>query len=322
MRDGFGLSDDGALGGFPGGATFTSGDGSMGFVLAEDEAERALGGALAWSRSAGVRELHVLAPADAAGALARRALAFADPPAVHRVVGREVARAEPSTLPVFASTPPPGDEAFVEQFRAAGADPVVEQGMLVAEVLGLEVARVVDGQLEVGVGKHDREAQKLMNPDRRPFDALVAAVEAVRAVRRAGGPPHPMKDLAASRWLRAVVCADPSLARVSPGAAGGAGAAGGLWPVPSTVPRADLRLPAPAPAAGDGVVVVCSTGIDVDLVPAAADERLAHGDGADTRLVLVVPEPDAYPVTRALAAALARPAEVVTVPADWRTLSP
>jgi hypothetical protein len=51
-------------------------------------------------------------------------------------------------------------------------------------------------------------------------------------------------------------------------------------------------------------------------VPAAADARLAHA--RDARLVLVVPERDAHPVTAALAAELVHPAEVVTVPDDWR----
>ena len=57
-------------------------------------------------------------------------------------------------------------------------------------------------------------------------------------------------------------------------------------------------------------------GIDLGLVPMAADLRLAHAPGA--RLVLVVPERDAHPVTRRLAAALVEPAEVVALPGDWR----
>jgi hypothetical protein len=114
-----------------------------------------------------------------------------------------------------------------------------------------------------------------------------------------------MNQYAAARWLRWVVIAHPELV-----------GAKALHPVSPTLLRGDLREHQPAPAAGDGVIVVCSTGIDVDLVPTAADARLAHDPGA--RLVLVVPAPDAHPLTRTLAAQLADPAEVVTVPAGWR----
>lgn len=315
-RDQFGVDAAAARpGGFPGGAVLLDPAGGRGFVLVEERAERSLGGALAWARSVGVAPsaLHLLAPADAAGGLARRASQFASPPAVFLNVGAEVERAEPTPLPEWPALgfdPTP----FVDELHRAGAEPVVEQGVLVGEVLGLEVARVVDGVLEVGVGKHDREAQKLMHADRPPFEALAAAVEAVRARRCAGAASHPMNELAAARWLRAVVCARPSVVGLDGGA---------LRPVSSTVPRPDLRLPAPASAAGPGVVVVCSTGIDLDLVPTAADERLAHGDvGPSTRLVLVVPEHDLHPVTEWLASALAVPAEIVTVPSDWRERGP
>jgi hypothetical protein len=62
--------------------------------------------------------------------------------------------------------------------------------------------------------------------------------------------------------------------------------------------------------------VVASTGIDLDLVPAAADARAA--DPRHPALVIAVPARDDHPVTRALAAALTLPATVVTVPDDWR----
>jgi hypothetical protein len=65
------------------------------------------------------------------------------------------------------------------------------------------------------------------------------------------------------------------------------------------------------------VLVVCSTGIDLDLVPFAADARLL--DGRDPRLVLVLPDGDDHPVTRDLAGALRRPADVVTVGREWRS---
>jgi len=61
---------------------------------------------------------------------------------------------------------------------------------------------------------------------------------------------------------------------------------------------------------------VFSSGVDVDLVPTAVDARLA--DSRNPRLVIVVPERDDLPYLRKLAEALREPADVVTVPDDWR----
>ncbi len=287
----------------------------MGWVLAEDQPERALGGALAWARHHGVAELHVLA-AESTSLLARRALAFSNPPQVWRVEGRSLAPAAPG-LPVVEPSLPHEAEAFVPALAEAGVEPVVEHGALTGEVLGLEVARVVVDELgaflEVGVGKHDRYAQRLMHQDRPPLEALAAAAAAVRERRRPDAPAHQVNQLARERWLRSLVVDRPEVVGAS-----------ALAPMAPTVRRTDLRQAAPAPAAGldvDGrpMVVVCSTGIDVDLVPAAADARLSHD--AEARLVLAVPAADDHPLTRDLAAALSRPAAVEPIPGDWRRLS-
>ena len=65
--------------------------------------------------------------------------------------------------------------------------------MLYAEVLGLPVARVVDGHLEVGVGKHDREAQRMAGDCR---STALAGRRWVREARLTGG--HEMHPLASS----------------------------------------------------------------------------------------------------------------------------
>ncbi len=297
---------------FPGGATIRY-EGS-GWVLAQDQPERALGAALAWASQAGVEELHVLAEASA-GALARRAAAFAEPPTVWLVEGTKVGPAPPEQLAAQAPVPPEV-AALTTMLEDAGVEPVVEHGVLLGEVLGLEVVRVVTEEfgprLEVGVGRFDRDLQRLVHPDRAPQEALVSAAAVVRRLRRAGAPSHQANQLAKERWLRAVVVANPELVGAT-----------SLAPVPSPVKRGNLRQRAPAPAAGldvrgDPMLAVCSTGIDLDLVPAASDARLA--DERRPRLVLAVPEADDHPFTRELAAALAEPAEVVAVPGDWRRL--
>ncbi|MDQ3679134.1 MAG: hypothetical protein M3378_01040 [Actinomycetota bacterium] len=303
---------DATAGTFPGGATL--GTAGTGWVLAEDQPERALGGALAWGRRHRIPEIHLVAE-KAAGLLARRALAFRDPPHVWQLEGRTLARARPEP-PAPEPTLSADVAAFLPFFSEAGVEPVVEHGVLTGEVLGLEVARVVVDEvgafLEVGVGKHDRYAQRLMHHDRPPLEALAAAAASVREVRNAHAPAHEINRLSRERWLRAVVMARPELVGAS-----------SLSPVRSPVPRSGLRQPVPAPAAGldaDGrpLVVVCSTGIDVDLVPTAADVRLA--DRRQARLVLAVPTSDDHPLTRDLAGALAEPAQVTTVPGDWRRL--
>ena len=312
VRDHWGDADRFAVP-FPGGAALQAG--RAGWVLANDDPARAIGPALLWAWRAGVDELHVLAATETSR-LARRATAFVRPAQVWRVESRTVDAATPEPacqLPSWRAELAP----WVALVRAAGAEPVVERGALIAEVRGLEVARVVDdgleGRLEVGVGKHDRHAQQLVGRHVPTQDVLIAAVATVREHRRVDAPPHPLNRLAPERWLRALVVARPELA-----------GARHLAPAPAPVERADLRLPSPAAATGMDefdrpLVVVCSTGIDVDLVPTAVDARLADGRGA--RLVLVVPERDDHPAHAALAASLVEPAEVRTVPDDWRAMA-
>jgi hypothetical protein len=303
-----GTAPDDRPGTFPGGAALVVG--GRAWVLVEQGVSRALGPALAWARRQGATGLDLVVDGEheRAPVLARRASTFDPAPRVWTAAGRELEPVVPASPP----TDPPLDPrvaAFADVLVRAGAQPVVEHGRLIGEVAGLEVARVevVDGepQLQIGVGRFDREAHALVSRDRPTEEALADVVVLVRRHRRPDAPPHPLRQLAAARWLRARLVGDPSLV-----------GADHLAPVAATVEAPDLRTPWPAPAAGVDaggrpVVVVCSTGIDLDLVPAAADARLADGRGA--RLLVAVPGRDDHPVTRALAAVLAKPAEVVTV---------
>ena len=281
--------------------------------MVEDEPERALGRALLWAGKAPIDDLHLLV-GDKAGVLARRASAFARPPRVWFVDGTALSEAEPEPLPDDLVLDPRVAE-LADLIRSTGAEPVVEHGVLRAEVLGLEVARVEvddDGPwLQVGVGKHDRHAQRLVHGDEPTREALVRAVATVEGHRRPDAPHHPYKLLAPERWLRARAVANPGMI-----------GAAELAPVPSPVDRDDLRKPAPAPAAGvdlDGgpLLAVFSTGVDVDLVPVAAEARMA--DGRNPRLAVVVPERDDHPYLRPMAQSLREPAEVLTVPENWRS---
>jgi hypothetical protein len=132
----------------------------------------------------------------------------------------------------------------------------------------------------------------------------------VRRHRRPGDRTHPLARLAGERWLRSALVRSPGLV-----------GAAHLDPAEPTVARDNVRDPVPAIAVGVGidgrpVVVATSIGVDLDLVPSAADARLVHAP--DARLVLAMPERDALDVTRRLANRLTDPAEVVTVPEDFR----
>jgi hypothetical protein len=286
---------------YPGGAALAGPDGV--WVLVEADPARSLGPALAvaWKTGSLERVQLFVEDVDAAGVLARRASCFAESPTIWVVDGASAVRAAPTP---FAAPVPVAPEvaALADVIAAAGADPVYEHGRLIGEVEGLEVCRVEPGpppHLGIGVGRFDREANELLGQD-----SLADVVRVVREHRREDAPDHPLKRWAASRWLRTRLLREPSLV-----------GADVLFPMAPTTEPPDLRTSWPAPATGtagdEPIVVVCSVGVDLDLVPAAADVRLA--DGRDARLAVVVPERDVHPVTVALAAALVQPAEVVGI---------
>ncbi len=296
---------------FPGGAALV--DGAVGWVQLAGDAAPRLGAALAWARRAGVTEVQVVIDApEAAGLVARQAALFRPAPTVWRVDGAALVRAEPAPAPV--PLPAPVAPELHALLADAGLTVVDEDGMAVGELLGLEVARIVHGvdgpELEVGVGRADRELTAMAHAELPAAARVARVVDIVARERRSGAPPHPLNQLVPERWLRASLVADPGLI-----------GAAVLTPVPSVVPRSNLRQRSVATAVGtdlDGqpLVVTCSTGIDLDLVPSAADDRAAHAPEA--RLVLAVPDRDARGLTADLAAALDPAAEVLAVDGDWR----
>jgi hypothetical protein len=300
----------------PGGATLL--EGTSAWVLLDRDPVRAFGAALVWADRQGVTDLHVLAGADA-GVLARRARCFEPPADIWGIEGTALVAAAPDPVPPRRSAVPAAalDRLLVD----ADVEVVVEDGIVRGEVNGLEVARVVHGVstagvpldgplLEVGVGQADRELTGMVHGAMDPVDQLARIVEIVRAQRRPGAPPHPLNRLVPERWLRALLMAAPARLGLEE-----------LRPIEAAVPRTNLRDRGVAAALGrtangEEIVVVCSVGVDLDLVPASADTRLAAGPGL--RLLIVVPERDAHPVTLELAARLTPPAEVVRVSDAWR----
>jgi hypothetical protein len=269
-----------------------------------------------------------MADADAdLGVMARRAGWFAAPvPSIWQIGDprdpEPLTPVEPAPLPERRAAPPAPE--LVDALNANGLEVVTEAGVVRGEVNGLEVARIVDGEssagvpldaplLEVGVGAADREMTALVHGDVSPIAQLARAVDIVRGHRRVDAPRHPLNQLVPERWLRAVLVRNPSLVGLAT-----------LEPAEGARPRPNLSDVDVAIAQGtapDGapVVVACSVGIDVELVPAAADARAMLD--ADAELWLVVPERDDHPVTRRLAERLQHPARVLTVPDAWRSLA-
>lgn len=285
-------------------------------LVAERPASR-LGAALAWAVRRDATALHVVAE-DGTGVLARRAAEFELPIAVWVADGRVL---RPATADGVRSPdqPPPHHVDLRPLIVGGGADPIVEHGVLVGEVRGLEVCRVVDDphlgttRLEVGVGEHDREAFQMLHGDVPAVESLARIVETVVEHRRVGAPQHPLNRLAAERFLRWRLIDDPDLVGMRE-----------VAPMAPPVPRPNLKDPVPCAAigtdaAGGRSVIVCTTGVDLDAIPFAADARLAVETaepgvvGDDVGLIVVSPARDRLSITDELASRLTRPPEIRTI---------
>ncbi|MEZ5322217.1 MAG: hypothetical protein R2698_09120 [Microthrixaceae bacterium] len=306
-------------------------------ALVEQPTRRSFGGPLTWALrgAAGSLELVVgFGPGavdedEVAGHLARLATGFGIETAVLRRLGaaatlESLEPVAPAPLPlrgVLAESEPadPTIESAVASVRAAGFDVewIDEWGVRRVELRGLEVARVVRGargptgtaphaqRLEVGVGRVDREIASMAVGTRPDEEVLVRAVELVDRVRRPGAPPHPLRDLVPARWLRATLLGDPTVVGATD-----------LSPIGTTVRFDGLREIQPAAAAGtalDGapLVVVCTAGVDLDVVPLALDTAAsfdqAGGHHAPATLVICGPSRSLLDATRIVAAAADRP---------------
>lgn len=244
------------------------------WVLVDDDPGRGLGPALAWAVRQRATRLHLVAESGT-GVLARRAKAFRLPIEVWHADGRDLLPAIAEPLAVSPGLPD-GHEQFVELIVAAGATPVVEHGVLLGDVGGLEVCRAVTdadtgaARLEVGIGAHDREAFQLLHGDEPTQAALAEFVASVRPHREPAAAGHPLNRLARSRALRARLVAEPALI-------GAAAVAVTDPPIPRRNVKDDVPCVALAEVDGTVTTVVCSAGVDLDAVPYAVDARLATG---------------------------------------------
>lgn len=286
-------------------------DGDVAWVLVDDRHDASLGPALAWALRRQTRRL-VLVTSGPTGVLARRARHWQGelPVEVWRLEGTETVRAEPDAP--LAVVDPLGEHLELAPLIAeAGAEVLVEHGIVTGEVAGLEVCRVVTDpqtevvRVEVGVGAHDREAFGLLHGDIPVAEALADVVRTVAGHRDPAAPPHPLNRLARERLVRSLIIDRPERIGL-----------GDLVAAAPPVLRTSLKDPVPCVAVGHDsvgapVVVVCSAGIDLDVVPFGADARELHDPAA--RLVIVVEERDDHPLQRRLAESLDPAAEIRTI---------
>lgn len=296
--------------GFGGGAGAMVGD--VAWVLLDARPADRLGAALAWALRRRASSLQLLAD-HGTGQLARRAEGFRFPIVVLHVEGRVLVPAIAEPLP---SVEPASDvhRSFRADIEAGGADPIEEHGVVRGEARGLEVCRVVDDvqtgapRLEVGVGAHDRELFQMLHGDRPTVEALADVVSSVSVQRAPGMPGHPLNRLAASRSLRATLIERPELI--------GAMSVRATWP---PIPRANVKdeLPCVALADIDGVttIVVCTTGVDLEVVPFAVDAIATHGAAAPGGCRIAAPARDVVDIQRQLA-------ELVTTSTRFVALEP
>lgn len=281
--------------------------GTQAWVLVDDEPARGLGAAIAWTIRHDATELQLVAEAGT-GVLARRAAAFDLPIEVWHAAERTLLPAIAEPLPT-RSVLPAAHDAFRALIEEAGATPVIEHGVLVGEVGGLEVCRAVTDpdtgahRLEVGIGAHDREAFQLLHGDRPTAEALIDFVASVRPHREPGAPGHPLNRLARARALRARLIERPALIGAT-----------SVIIVDPPIARSNVKddVPCVALATIDGVdtTVVCSAGVDLDAVPYATDARLATGV---TPCVVAVNAGSDLPIQHDLAALVSQPLRLVAV---------
>ncbi len=320
--------------GLPFGSAGQLEDGSVAWVLVEVSGGASVGGVVAWAAKAApnATTVHVLVPeamekfAYPAPVWARLATYFQPSVLVYELTPSGCERVEPGARTTWPEIAPHAAE-LGEYLAEAELELVIEAGILRGEVLGLEVARVVEldlppggaseaadrGQfgsfgIDIGVGRFDQEISRMLQAETVPLEALVRTADYVRLNRTVGSGVHPLAQLCRERWLRRqFILERPRLE------------AHLLEP---TVPRASLRQNSVCGVHEDRMVHVFTTGVDLDAVAQAADlrnglaERLGVAD-ADLDARLVFADSTLARVHERSLARLHTPIEAMLVPAPW-----
>ncbi len=285
-------------------------DGGHVVIVSSSEDLAVLGGVLVWV-GRNPRPQVDLVVEHHASIHARRASVLAPSLSVHELDGADVKPAVPTAISP-PHEPPDDIVSLIAMIERAGAAAVTEDGIVRAEIAGLEIGRVVTGPtgstLEVGVGRFDREAGALLHADRAPEPTLVATLEQVVQHRHPGAVSHPINRIGRERWLRSIIVDDPMSV--------GCSRLELTEPVP---PRTSLLETRPAAlvgvtSEGVSVLVVCTVGVDLGVVPEVADLLAVTGA---TAVKVAIPERDQLPYLNDLIELLPVPAELVSIETPW-----
>jgi len=265
------------------------------WVLIDGDASRSLGPTLAWANKFN-RPVQLLVEQDS-GLLARRAALFTSPLTVWHVNEKSLfpAVVEPHLPRVDAED---SHQALMPLIASSGADATVEHGVVIGEVRGLEMCRVVndsvtgEAKLEVGMGVNDREAFAMVHGELPTEQALRNVIEAVQVHREPGAMVHPFNQFGAERLHRWRALQDPASIGFTE-----------LSAVDPPVKRTNVKDPVPCVALGTinddaSAVAVFVNGIDLDVVPFAVDAADMHGVG---RVVLAIRQRDITSSLRVMA---------------------
>jgi hypothetical protein len=265
------------------------------WVLVDGDASRSLGPVLAWTSRFNLPVQLVVETHS--GLLARRAQFFNVDITVWHANEKTLLPAVPEPLAPTA-LPKESHLSFIDLITSVGADAVVEHGIVVGEVRGLEMCRVVDdvatgeARLEVGMGVNDREAFAMVHGELPTEQAMRNVIEAVAVHREFGANAHPFNQFGAERFHRWRALQDPSLVGFAT-----------LTPTNPPLPRTNLKDAVPCAAAGattdgESSVAVFVNGVDLDVVPFAVDVASAAGV---QRVVVAARDCDITPSIRRMA---------------------
>jgi hypothetical protein len=265
------------------------------WVLVDGDASRSLGPVLAWTSRFSLPVQLVVETHS--GLLARRAQFFNVDITVWHADEKTLLPAVPEPLAPTA-VPKESHLSFIDLITSVGADAVVEHGIVVGEVRGLEMCRVVDdvvtgeARLEVGMGVNDREAFAMVHGEMPTEQAMRNVIEAVAVHREFGANAHPFNQFGAERFHRWRALQDPSLVGFT-----------ALTPTNPPLPRTNVKDAVPCAAVGvttenESSVAVFVNGVDLDVVPFGIDVALAAGV---ERVVVAARERDITPSIRRIA---------------------